>query len=303
MVDDARVTRSLANLRVDAVTAESVGALGAAGVRTIVLKGPAVARWLYDEPGERAYRDSDLLVAPRDLRRAQRTLRALGFEPSREESWLRRARAWSRAGAVVDLHTSLFGVDVPAASVWANLSRDTERMEVGGRHVEILGEPARALHVAIHAAQHPFHDRSHEDLERAAARVPKATWEGAARLAAELHADAAMRAGLMRASGGDALAQALGLTAPPSAVVGLLAAKAPAPALGYAQIAAADSTRLRLALVLRAIAPRPSVMRQPPTLAQRGPLGLAAAYVSRWIRLARSAPADLRAWRRARRSA
>jgi hypothetical protein len=133
--------------------------------------------------------------------------------------------------------------------------------------------------------------------------VPKATWEEAARLAAELHADAAMRAGLIRAPRGEALAQALGLSAPPSAVVGLLAANAPAPALGYAQIAAAESTGLRLKLVLRAIAPRPSIMRQSPTLAPRGPLGLAVAYVSRWIRLARSAPADLRAWRRARRSA
>jgi hypothetical protein len=302
VVDDARVTISLANLRVDAVTAEAVAALRAAGVRTILLKGPAVARWLYDEPGKRAYRDSDLLVAPPDLRRAQRTLRALDFEPSPEESWLRRARAWSRAGAVVDLHTSLFGVEVPAASVWAILSRDTEQMEVGGLQVEIMAEPARALHVATHAAQHPFHNRSHEDLERALARVPMARWEGAARLAAGLHADAAMRAGLMQAPRGEALSDALGLSAPSSAVVRLLAANAPAPALGYAQIAAAGSTRLRLALVLRAIAPRPSIMRQAPTFAPRGSLGLAVAYVSRWIRLARSAPADLRAWRRARRS-
>jgi hypothetical protein len=302
MVDDARVTTSLANLRIDAVTAEAVAALRAAGVRTIVLKGPAVARWLYDQPGERAYRDSDLLVAPVDRRRAQRTLRALGFARGREESWLRRAHAWSRTGAVVDLHTSLFGVDVPAASVWASLSRDTARMEVGGLDVEILSEPARALHVAMHAAQHPFHDLSGEDLERAVARVPTATWEEAARLAAELQADAVMRAGLMRAPRGEALAQELGLSAPPSAVVGLLASKASAPALGYAQIAAADSMRLRLALVLRAIAPRPSIMRQSPTLAPPGPLGLAVAYVSRWIRLARSAPADLRAWRRAQRA-
>jgi hypothetical protein len=229
-------------------------------------------------------------------------LRALGFAPGREESWLRRAHAWSRAGAVVDLHTSMFGVEVPAASVWEHLSRNTARMEVGGLDIEILGEQARALHVAIHAAQHPFHDTSGEDLERAVARVPTAIWEGAARLAAELHAVAAMRAGLMRAPRGEALAQELGLSAPPSAVVGLLAAKAPAPALGYAQIAAADSMRLRLALVLRAIAPRPSIMRQAPTLAPPGRLGLAVAYVSRWMRLARSAPADLRAWRRAQRA-
>jgi hypothetical protein len=299
-VDDHRVAVALGNLRVDAVTAEVVTALRAAGARPIVLKGPAVARWLYDAPGERPYADTDLLVARADLDRAQSTLRSLGFEPGRA-GWLRGARAWSRGRAVVDLHTSVFGVEVAPRKAWAVLSRATETMEIGGVEVEVLAAPARALNVATHATQHPHFTGTRRDLERAVAALPRSTWEAAAREAAELRAEAAVGAGLRLVEGGAALAESLDLDARASPEATLLASDAPVTALGIAQLAAAGSTRLRAALLARALVPRRSTMRASSELARRGELGLALAYLRRAARLARSMPAGLAAWRRARR--
>ena len=50
-------------------------------VRSLLLKGPAFAQWLYDEPRERTYGDLDLLVDPDQFDEAVRGLVALNFEP------------------------------------------------------------------------------------------------------------------------------------------------------------------------------------------------------------------------------
>lgn len=295
---------AVANLRVDSVTAEVVTALRAEGVRALVLKGPAVARWLYDGPGERTYIDSDLLVAPVDLRRAERALRRMGFRPGEWEAWLRKARPWSSARGTVDLHSSLFGLEVPAEQAWAVLSRSTETMSVGGAEVEVLALPARALHLATHVAQHPLshgHAQSRTDLERAVASVPADTWAAAAHLARELGAEPAFAAGLRQVEGGNALVGALGVQDAGSPDVALHAADASWTALGFAQIAAADFARLRLALAARAVVPTRSSMRTYSPLANRGPAGLALAYVTRAVRLALGARAGFREWQRARR--
>ncbi len=58
-------------------------ALSGAGLRNSGLKGPALGRALYGEPGRRLSSDVDLLLAPADLQRAVATVRELGYgEPS-----------------------------------------------------------------------------------------------------------------------------------------------------------------------------------------------------------------------------
>ena len=54
-------------LRLDRATGEVVTALRAHGIRSILLKGPSAARWLYDNESERPYVDCDLLVAPMEM--------------------------------------------------------------------------------------------------------------------------------------------------------------------------------------------------------------------------------------------
>lgn len=54
-------------------------ALQAQGIRCAVLKGAALARQIYSRPGERSFRDLDLLVAPADRDAAHRVLVACGY--------------------------------------------------------------------------------------------------------------------------------------------------------------------------------------------------------------------------------
>jgi hypothetical protein len=54
-------------------------ALAAAGIRASGLKGPALGRAVYGEPGRRLSSDIDLLVAPADLNPAVAAVRGLGY--------------------------------------------------------------------------------------------------------------------------------------------------------------------------------------------------------------------------------
>src|SRR6266571_2714839 len=67
-------------LLADATTCEVTTALRAARIRSILLKGPTIARWLYEQVSMRPYVDSDLMVADRDVCTAEEVLAGLGFE-------------------------------------------------------------------------------------------------------------------------------------------------------------------------------------------------------------------------------
>ena len=77
-VDSASRVRAARTIAVDLATAEAVRRMRAAGVRCILLKGPALAS--LQDGGLRTYVDADLLVAPDDEARAAAVLRGLGFE-------------------------------------------------------------------------------------------------------------------------------------------------------------------------------------------------------------------------------
>ncbi len=72
--------------RTDIATVELMAALQAAGIRSILLKGPSVQRWLYADHETRHYWDIDLLVSPAELHRAEAVADSLGFEPLSSES-------------------------------------------------------------------------------------------------------------------------------------------------------------------------------------------------------------------------
>src|SRR3954463_8952857 len=51
-------------MRADVATARVVSRLRDAGIPSLVLKGPAIDRWLYTADGPRVYGDADVLVPP-----------------------------------------------------------------------------------------------------------------------------------------------------------------------------------------------------------------------------------------------
>jgi hypothetical protein len=301
---DARLAVAAATLRVDAVTAEVLAALAESGVRAILLKGPSVSRWLYEE-GERAYVDTDLLVAPGEHARAERVLTELGFEKLIEESALPgpvAAMSWRRGGdPAVDLHRTLVGVGEEPETVWGALAARTKMLRVGAIDALVLASPAREVHVALHAAQHGARERQPvEDLRRALGSVGEKTWREAATVAQELGAVPAFASGLRLLPEGTALAERLALPTKRSVEASLRARTAPMGSRAFDRIAAARGFRARLAQGWHSLAPSPAHMRAFVPLARRGRIGLASAYAVRLFAVARALPRALAAWARAR---
>jgi len=293
---------------VDAVTAEVVEAFSEAGVGSILLKGPSIARWLYDDEAARPYADSDLLVEPAKVGRAQDVLRDLGFR--REWGALDHggleappSYPWGRRGMSVDLHEGLAGAGGDPQAVWALLHQTAQRLRVGGREVAVLGEAERLVHLVLHAAHHgPQVERPLEDLRRALAVVPAARWADAARAAERLVAVPAFVDGLALVSEGRPRLGELGLDARPS-VGSLLKGEGAPMAEGFERLATAPGPAGKAAVARDELFPSREFMRWWSPLARRSGRGLVIAYAWRVLWLAAHAPPGLRAWRRARRAA
>lgn len=303
------VQSAIRTLALDRITAEVVTALRGERIRSILLKGPALARWLYEENEWRGYADCDLLVSPGDVPAAEAILERLGFEREGLQSitgdWEKYSSAWTGPRASnIDLHHTLIGIGVPASEFWEVMSERTERMRVAGVEVEVLRPAARALALVIHVAKDGSRrGKARHDLDHATRRVPRDVWTDAAELAARLRATEAFAAGLRVVASGRALAEQLNLTnvAPPADVAIRLEGGAPPLAAGIHWLLSTHGWRHKVGVVMRKIVPPPTFMRAWSPLARGGRLGLALAYVWRpiWVML-RVVPAVRTVWRATR---
>jgi hypothetical protein len=298
-------------LGTDAMTAEVLGALDRARIRSIVLRGPVLRRELYGD-SSRAYVDADLLVSPADLARTGDVLGDLGFELRFDEAaypgrvWDAHAQTWWRGENRVDLHWRLTGVEAPADRSWEILAANTTAIDIAGAAARGLSRPGIALIVALHAGHHGRElPKPIADLERALDGLDAATWAEAAQLAGQLDALEAFGAGLRVVPRGEALAAELGLPSVRSPYRRLRAAKPPPASLSVLGILEAPAGRGRARAVLEALFPAPAFMRAAFPVARRGRTGLALAYLTRGLRRAgglRSAVRAARAVRSSQRS-
>ena len=301
--ETAQAMRALA---LDALGAQLVEALKESGIPAIVLKGPAIATWLYRHHELRPYGDTDLLVPPGDWAEASATLGRLGFREDlgplahpRMESIA--STGWVRGTDSVDLHCTLWGIEAEPARAWDVLSATSVPMKVGGAQVQVLAPAARAMHVALHAAQHGEPEgKPMRDLELALDLLDEDLWREATELAGELHATAGFATGLRMLPKGSELAARLGVGSVASVDALLRVAQVPL-AHGFEELATTPGLRGKLAIVRGELLPTAAFMRWWSPLARRGGLGLAAAYVWRPVYLALKAGPGLLAWRRARR--
>jgi hypothetical protein len=293
-------------LAVDAVTAEVTAALESEGVESLLLKGPTIAGWLYSDPAERPYTDSDLLVDPSRSGAAHAALEAAGFR--REFGPLPHTGMesppsfpWSRDGLAVDLHVTLAGATADPASVWEVLRSGAAEQVVGGREVRTLGEPARLAHLALHAAHHgPRVEPPLRDLRRALERCSDERWAEAAAVADRIGASTAFANGLGLVPAGRERSARLGLAADYSAAWRLGVQDEPL-AAGIERLARAPGLRGKGAMLRDELFPTPEFMRWWTPKVRGSWPGLPRAYAWRWSYLARQGPSAVRAWRRARR--
>ena len=305
---DARLAVAGSQLFIDVVSVEAVAALEKGGVRSILLKGPSLARWLYPEPTSRSYSDCDLLVSVGELEGAASVLGDLGFEresfreiegdrPLVAHPWIR-----PRDGATVDLHYGIPGINAPASELWEVLIDATEPMELRGGRVTVLGLPARLMHVVLHAAQHGG-GRPVVDLARALEQLPESLWMEAVEVARRLDAIDAFSVGLELLDDGRLLLQKLDLPKSGSVDARLRAGSAPPAAFNIQWFLSRPSLKEKALLIVRKLFPDAASLRARSALARRGPAGLVAAYLWRPFSILIQLGPGFVAWRRARREA
>jgi hypothetical protein len=306
---EAGVIRAAWRLSLDAALEEVAGAFAADGVQPLLLKGPAFARWLYDDPSERSYVDLDLLVAPEQLEPARRTLAGCGYEQvaqrahahqrDHHETWVR-----IRPPAVIELHHTVFLLEASPQLVWQRFAEHPEAVVVGAVEVKVPGPGASALLVALHALLHGVgHPKTLRDLERALERVERSVWEDAAGLARDLGGEDAFGASLRLVARGRPLATELGLPDRPAPRTLRLLASTDEPGIAIERLLATAGFGSRLRVVGSTVMPTPRFMRVRYALARRSRRGLVCAYLLRPLELAVKLPGAMHAWLSAARSA
>ena len=195
----------------------ALDALEAGGIRTAVLKGPALVERFYPDPFLRCSSDLDLLVADADTDRAVAALEPLGYavEAGASARYARRHHHHLHLAGrppVIELHFRAyagFGVTMAAEDL---LDRARPHRTAGGGRCLVLAPEDEALYLAVHAAGHCF-DRLLwlYDLKLLVAHEPGIDWDAVATRARGIGVMAAF------ALACDMLRRRLGVAIPPAA--------------------------------------------------------------------------------------
>jgi hypothetical protein len=131
-------------------------------IDVVVLKGGALAHVLYPSFELRPLGDLDLLVAPRQARRAQAALAAMGFAAPQTPDSKRLvshhhlpAAVRQRGGQLVqvEIHTDALTRDVTGSITLDRLTSPRQRFSVLGQPAETLGPLDMLAHLCRHAAE------------------------------------------------------------------------------------------------------------------------------------------------------
>lgn len=289
-------------MRLDALAVRASTCLRAAGVPHLLLKGPTTANWLYSPP--RPYSDVDLLVP---LSRVQHAVRALTDAGVAEASAGQLGEEASHSllmrspeGFELDLHVTLPLMQVPrrrrdADGLWTRFEEHIELFTLDDARVPALDTAGRCLVLALHALGNaPRDGQALEDLRRALRLASHRAWREADELAAALHVQPLLQAGL-------ALAQGRPLPSDLPLDVRLSAAGEPAEVFQLERLLLAPPWELP-ARVLREVLPTRGFMRHVDPVRTGTTWGLTRAYLQRLTRILLASPAVVRRWRAARRA-
>lgn len=299
--------------RLDRAAAQLFEAFERNGVDGLLLKGPAIEQAIYRAGERRAYVDVDVLVPPAQRVAARATLSELGYIDAdrplgiddvgrvvHEESWLGGVGAGNE-GVVIELHLWLAGSTAEPQRTWDALSADRGWTDAGGVRLPSLGQPALAMGLATHAAQHgPSYTKGLAELSLGLEVWAPEVWEQASRLAATTGSMDAFAAGLRLVREGARMASTLAL--PDSDRTDWEIRNAGARPRGTFHVRAfaeAGGWGARLELLRRALFPKPAWVMTEHAWARRGGWRLVPAYA---LHLARAPVWALRAWHFQRRS-
>jgi hypothetical protein len=210
-LQQAYVSNAAHNLRLTGELLRLTDLLEGEGIEVVPFKGPVLADLLFHNVALRTFGDLDILVRPRDVKRAKQVLLADGYEPEFilsgkiEAEYIRSEHAFQfqkpGGGFVVELHwrfgsrNQVFPVD--PKEVWARLEHRTFQ----GREIRTLAQEDLLLYLCVHGAKHGW-DRLEwicciSELVRT---EPGVNWDEIARRARRSGAERALYVALLLAS-------------------------------------------------------------------------------------------------------
>jgi len=136
-------------------------------IKVLPFKGPALAIEAYGDPGYRTFNDLDVLVQPKQFRKAVELLTDNGWKPITSASWLTK-RNWNISrkkdiyfvdpdGLVnLELHWKLsgshFGLPKEINTLWERL----ESIELAGTRLPALGINDLLIYLCLHGSRHSW---------------------------------------------------------------------------------------------------------------------------------------------------
>lgn len=141
----ARVREQLRSEAVRELCKRSLGALAAADVPAIVLRGVMAAETLYPDAALRHCHDLDLMIAPEHLAAAARALETVGYSRVAPRVWRH------SSGFPVSIQHTLFRVAAFHESL-RDIAADTVVGTIAGVPATLLSPAANLLHLCGHAA-------------------------------------------------------------------------------------------------------------------------------------------------------
>jgi hypothetical protein len=172
-----------------------------------------------------------------------------------------------------------------------------DEMVIGGVPVPVLAIPARAMHLALHAAANGLRNRkSLEDLRRGIAALSAAEWEQAAAIATAIGAEVTFAAGLRCLDDGARLAEQLGLPEPTSVELRMRHDGAPEQAIAFARVAEFATRRERATYVYRKLVPTRALLAERYGIDPSSPGAVVYGYCRRVAYLVRVGVPGARLW-------
>jgi hypothetical protein len=137
-------------LRLESALLEAVDALAAGGIEVLVLAGTVNAHLDYPDPSLRPFGDVDLLLREADLAAGRARLHAAGFRPTGRRY---PDRLVDDVGCQVDLHTHVLPAKWARHVGPAELWRQRDVLELGGRRLAVLDRAPRLVAACLRAGR------------------------------------------------------------------------------------------------------------------------------------------------------
>ncbi len=204
---DGQRAQNFVTLRMTAELFRVLDQFASAGIGALVVKGPVLAVRAYADPAMRSYGDLDLLVRPRDIRRATELMMAAGYHAVVPLAAIDAGRIpgqylFSRVDSklLVELHNDLTLRYFPRRLPLETWFERQAYVRLDSREVPVLSVEDELVLICVHGAKHLWERLMWiADVAALVSRQANLDWERAAASAQEVGAERMLHTGLQLA--------------------------------------------------------------------------------------------------------